>query len=79
MAAARPGTGGAPSTRTLPRSGRRRPATRRRSEVLPQPEGPISTTISPRRAERSMPSRTGRPPSVSETPESERWGASLNG
>ena len=54
---------GRPSKRTVPRSGRKKPATRLNSVVLPAPFGPISAVIEPRPTSRMR----RRPPQPAET------------
>ncbi len=46
-----------PSIRTSPPSNASRPLTQLRKVVLPQPDGPMIATISPRRTARSTPLR----------------------
>src|ERR687897_1669332 len=55
-----------PPTKTSPRSNSSRPERQLRSVVFPQPEGPMTATISPRAIERSTPRRawTRTPPAV---------------
>src|SRR5829696_3091814 len=55
-----------PPTNTSPRSNSSRPERQLRSVVFPQPEGPMTATISPRAIERSTPRRawTRTPPAV---------------
>src|ERR1700710_37987 len=50
-----------PAMLISPDVGCSRPATQRRVVVLPQPEGPSSTTISPAGTEKLTPSMAGRP------------------
>src|SRR4029078_1706645 len=52
----------APSTRTVPRSGRSKPAMMFISVDLPQPEGPTIATNSPSSTAKLTPSITRRPP-----------------